>query len=161
MNIKWRKVDQNLSYFFSRIDCLKKKRFPFFSSLQCLFALNATIVIRRKRNRFAIDSSAADVSQPTTSRRASAKNASTEPDIALWVGVLESRTSERRLSERVVLHSVCPRASVKQSSPALCLPPFFPHSYPRWISGLEGLAEDTCRRLVVQLLPANPRDRAS
>jgi len=68
------------------------------------------------------------LSQTTTSRRTSAKSASAV-GTALWVGVssvLESRASERRLPERVVLHSVCPRASVKQTSPALFLPPSLP-----------------------------------
>lgn len=71
-------------------------------------------------------------------------------------GRREPQVSEETTRKNRALHSVCPRPSVKQTSPAL---PLFPSRAAFVVSpcrDLEGLAEDTCRRLV-QLLPAAAR----
>lgn len=110
------------------------------------------------------------LSRTTTSRRASAKSGALRSGAARrpasrrgWESLRPSRAA--RVSEDYPKES-CSTQSVRgrPSSRLLRLCFSLPLSLPSPVVGsrrsLEGLAEDTCRRLVVQLLPANPRNRA-
>lgn len=109
------------------------------------------------------------LSRTTTSRRTSVKSGALRSGAARrpasrrgWESLRPSRAA--RVSEDYPKES-CSTQSVRgrPSSRLLRLCFSLPLSLPSPVVGsrsLEGLAEDTCRRLVVQLLPANPRNRA-